>query len=241
MKTQKTFLVGAVAGAIAVAILTAAFAIFPATAQESETTTQPTTFREGRDYIVLNPPLPTRAPKEKIEVLEFFNFSCPYCFRTQGHIARWKKDNDLSDVELIHQPVVFQSANGHYARLFHTIDTIDKSAEKSAELYDKVFNTIHRARRPLNSKGRLADWLDDEGLDGDRAEKIYDSFAVRSKVKRDEKIADDYGVDSTPQFAVAGKYLINTATAGSLERMMLVVQSLVERERKENPRETKEE
>jgi len=205
----------------AIALLLAA--TLPAAAQDDG-------YRAGRDYIELNPPLPVRAPKDKIEVLEFFNFSCPHCFRMQGRIAQWKKNNDLSDVELIHQPVVFQNANGHYARMFHTIDAM--GGDKRGELYDDIFNSIHRKRVLLNSKGRFADWMEEHGFDGARAEKVYDSFSVNAKVNRDEKISDDYGVNSTPQMAVAGKYLITAGSAGSLQGMLDIATALIERERK---------
>ena len=44
----------------------------------------------GRDYILIDPPQPTRVGAGKIEVLEFFNYSCPHCFRFQGPFARWR-------------------------------------------------------------------------------------------------------------------------------------------------------
>ena len=192
----------------------------PAAAQEDG-------LRDGRDYILLNPPLPVRAAKDKIEVLEFFNFSCPHCFRMQGRIAQWRKNNDLSDVELIHQPVIFRNLNGHYARMFHTLEVLGDDDK----LYDEAFNAIHRGRVLLNSKARFAEWLEERDFDGNRAEKIYDSFSVRTKVNRDTKISEDYGVTSTPQLAVAGKYLITAALAGSLQGMLKTATALIERER----------
>lgn len=182
----------------------------------------------GKDYIALDPPLPVRAPKGKIEVLEFFNFSCPHCFRLQGAIARWRRDGDLSDVALLHQPVVFRSHAGHYARMFHTLEAMGAAKD----LYGKVFEAIHREKRLLNNRGRFADWLDENGLDGERGEQIYDSFSVGAKVARAERVADSYGVNSTPQIAVAGKYLLTPSLSGSMQRMMTILSALLAMERK---------
>lgn len=207
-------------------LLFAVFSAFSAAAQ-----TAPDGLREGIDYAPLDPPLPTRAPEGKIEVLEFFNFSCPHCFRMQTPIAAWEKANkekEITDVALIRQPVIFQSAGGHYARLYHTLEAMGVAES----LFRSVFNAIHRGRILLNTSGRLADWLEEKGLDGDKAEKIYDSFAVNAKIARDGRITEEYGVNSTPHMAVAGKYLISTGHSGSLDRMMAIADMLVERERK---------
>lgn len=181
----------------------------------------------GVDYILLDPQQPSRAPEGKIEVLEFFNFSCPHCFRMQAPMAKWMRDNDLSDVAVVRQPVVFPSARGHYARMFHTLEALGVAEE----YYGKVFRAIHSERILLNSKGRFADWLEDQGMDADQVENIYDSFSVNSKIVRDDRIADDYGVNSTPQMAIAGKYLLQPALNGSIENMLRVAAEILVLER----------
>lgn len=210
---NKRALRGALFAALA---LCAPFAAFAQTAPKA-----------GTDYIALDPPLAVRAPADKIEVVEFFNFSCPHCFRMQGAMARWERDFDLSDIALARQPVVFQAAAGHYARMFHTLESLGVAEE----YYGKVFNAIHRDRRLLNSKGRFVDWLDDNGLDGEKADAIYDSFSVNAKVRRAETISESYGINSTPQIAVAGKYLLTPTLSGSLQRMLETASALIEKER----------
>lgn len=199
---------------------------FPAAAQTSADGLRPNV-----DYIVLDPPLPVRAPEGKIEVLEFFNFSCPHCFRMQTPIANWQKEEkklERTDAVLIHQPVIFQSHGGHYARAFHTMEALGLGDA----LFRKFFNAIHRERVLLNSRDRLAAWLEEKhGVEADKAAKIYDSFSVNAKIARDQRITQEYGVNSTPHMAVAGKYLMSPATSGSLERMMQIATLLIERER----------
>ena len=183
--------------------------------------------RPGVDYLLLSPEQPVRAPNGKIEVLDFFNFSCPHCFRMQGALARWKKTEDFSDVALVHQPVVFQSRGGHYARMFHVLAALNLTDT----LYDKVFNAIHRERQLLNSKGRMLDFLAENDVDDDQAGDIYNSFSVNSKVERDIRIARSYGVNSTPQMAVAGKYLLSPNLSGSVDNMLKTASLLIARER----------
>lgn len=143
-------------------------------------------------------------------------------------MARWMQSEDFSDIALVRQPVVFRSAGGHYARAFHTLEAMGEGET----FYGKVFDAIHRERKLLNSKGRFVDWLAENGLDGDRAEKIYDSFSVNAKIARADRISQDYGINSTPQVAVAGKYLLTPSLSGSLQGMLRTASALIAIERK---------
>ena len=142
-------------------------------------------------------------------------------------MARWKRDDDFSDIALSRQPVAFRSAAGHYARAFYALESLGVAEE----FYGKVFDAIHRERRLLNSKGRFADWLSENGIDGARAEQVYDSFSVNAKVARANRISEEYGINSTPQMAVAGKYLLTPSVSGSLEKMVETASALVAMER----------
>ena len=85
------------------------------------------------------------------------------------------------------------------------------------EYYGKMFAAIHRNRKLLNSKGRFINWLEEEaGADSDTAEKVYDSFTVSTKTARAADAAAVYGIDSTPQFVVAGKYILNLSISGPM-------------------------
>ncbi|MCH9757885.1 MAG: thiol:disulfide interchange protein DsbA/DsbL [Proteobacteria bacterium] len=184
--------------------------------------------KAGTDYLELQPPQPVRVPADKIEVVEFFNYSCPHCYRLQGHLAKWRAKHMRDDVVLVQQPLAFTRYNGHYARAHYTLQGLELIETLSSQIY----NAIHAERKLINSKGRFLDWLAEEhDVDRERAEKMYDSFTVRSRATRAETIAGDYGVNSTPQLSVNGKYVINPGLSGSYEKLMDTLTTLVERER----------
>ena len=172
--------------------------------------------------------MPMRVAAGKLEIREFFNFSCPHCFRLQGPFSRWRNESDLSDIVIIHQPVVFERYHGHYARAYYTMEALGLAKE----YYGKMFAAIHRNRKLLNSKGRFINWLEEEaGADSDTAEKVYDSFTVSTKTARAADAAAVYGIDSTPQFVVAGKYILNLSISGSYVRLFATLSALLEKER----------
>ncbi len=206
----------------AFAVFAAALTVAGAAAQEAGD------FQPGRDYLLIDPPLPVRVPAGKVELIEFFNFSCPHCFRLQRDFNKWKSGEDMSDIALIRQPMVFPRFRGHFARAYYTLESLGVGEK----FYGKVFGAIHRDRKLLNSKGRFIDWLEEEGFDAAKAEAAYDSFSVGVKVSRAEEFPAAYGVNSTPQLAVGGKYVVNAALSGTRERMFEILTALVAAERK---------
>jgi thiol:disulfide interchange protein DsbA len=46
--------------------------------------------KEGKDYIKLAKPAPTSAGAGKVEVVEFFWYSCPHCNAFEPTFAAWK-------------------------------------------------------------------------------------------------------------------------------------------------------
>lgn len=182
----------------------------------------------GRDYLVIDPPSQVRVAQGKVEITEFFNFSCPHCFRLLRPFYKWQSDRDMTDITIVRVPVVFQQTGGHYARAYYTMESLGAADE----LYADMFRAIHSERKLLNSKGRFMDWLEEQGYDAAKAEAAYDSFSVNLKVGQTADIAASYGVNSTPQLAIGGKYVISAALAGSRERMLDILSVLVAAEQK---------
>lgn len=184
--------------------------------------------RAGVDYIELQPPRPVRVEAGKIEVREFFNYACPHCFRMQGYFTKWQAEHAGEDVVVVHQPLIFARYNGHFARVYYTLSGLNLADS----LHAKVYDTIHVQRELINSEGRFLDWLEEQGVARDNAEAMYDSFTVNSLATRAETIAADYGINSTPQISINGKYVINPALSRSYEQLMETLTALVERERR---------
>ncbi|MGI9337006.1 MAG: thiol:disulfide interchange protein DsbA/DsbL [Gammaproteobacteria bacterium] len=204
------------------------FLVLPFCLMAAAAMAQESDYVAGRDYVVIDPPLPVRVAPGKVEIIEFFNFSCPHCFRLQRPFHKWQSERDMSDITIVRVPIVFQQTGGHYARAYYTLESLNAADE----LYTKMFGAIHRERKLLNSKGRFVDWLEEQGYDAAAAEAAYDSFSVSLKASRTTETAAAYGVDSTPQLAVGGKYVINAVLAGSRERMLDILSALVALERK---------
>lgn len=176
--------------------------------------------------VPVDPPVPTVAADGEVELVEFFNFSCPACFRFQAPFNDWKRRMKPENVLLVRKPVVFERAGGLYARLYFSLEAVGKEEE----LFQPVFQAIHKKRRLLNSEGRILDWLEEQGLERGRMEGVFNSFGVKSKVRRAEREARSYGVDSTPQMVVAGKHRLSPTNYSSYFELIRDMSGLLETE-----------
>ena len=198
------------------AVLAAAAAMLAGTAHAA--------LEAGVDYAVVPEPDEKPAPDAELSVTEFFNFSCPACNASQPYIDTWLltiPDN----VVWKRQPVQFQQWNGLFARLYFVLEGFGKEEE----LYREVFRALHRDRKLLNSEGRMVDWLvEDHGFEEEATEQAFDSFTVKTKIKRNNRLRERFGVSSTPTFIIADRYILLRPTGTSNEKLMENITALID-------------
>ena len=112
---------------------------------------------EGKDYALINPPVPT-ADASKIEVVEVFGYSCVHCAHLQPVVDAWKPKL-ASDVQFVYMPAVFGGVWEVYGRAFYAAETmglLDKT-------HSALFNALHVERRPVRSVEDVAAFYADYG------------------------------------------------------------------------------
>ncbi len=178
------------------------------------------------EYIVLDPPRPTDN-SGKVEVIEFFWYGCPHCYRFDPHLAAWLKTKP-DDVVFKRQPVIFGKHWAPHARAYFTAEVlgvVDK-------IHKDFFDAMHVKKKPLSTEEELADFFAARGVDKETFKKAFNSFAVDLKMRQANEIAGTYGIDGVPAIAVNGKYKVTGSTAKNYENMIKVMQQLVDQERK---------
>jgi protein dithiol oxidoreductase (disulfide-forming) len=176
---------------------------------------------EGIDYLTLDKPAPTEAPG-KIEVVEFFWYSCPHCNRFEPQLEEWAK-RVQPDVVLRRAPVSFRPDFEPQQRLYFVLEAMGKVNE----LHKKVFNAIHVEKQLLNTAELVADWAATQGLDKAKFTEAYNSFPVATKSRKATALQDAFKVDGVPSLGVAGKYFTSGSIAQTMERALLVTDYLV--------------
>jgi len=182
----------------------------------------PAKFIPGKDFIKLDRNLPMDAEAGKIEVIEFFWYSCPHCNAFEPNFAQWVK-NAPKDVVVRRMPVSFRDDFAPQQRLFFTIEAMNLMET----LHPKVFAAIHVEKLMLNTDASVLAWAEKQGVDKVKFNEVYKSFGVASKLKRAVQLQNDFKVEGVPSLGVAGRYYIDGSLAGSMDRALKVAESLI--------------
>ena len=181
----------------------------------------------GTDYLALDKRVNVDAPAGKVEVIEFFWYSCPHCNTFEPKLDAWSKKLP-ADVVLKRVPVAFRDDFVPQQRLFYTLEALGKLGE----LHAKVFQAIHAEKQTINREELILDWAAKQGLDRAKFKELYNSFSVSTKARRATQLQDDFKVQGVPAIGIAGRYLTDGTMAGTLDRALQVTDYLIAEARK---------
>jgi protein dithiol oxidoreductase (disulfide-forming) len=182
---------------------------------------------EGTEYLTLDKRVGTEAPAGKIEVIEFFWYSCPHCNAFEPKLDAWIKKLP-ADVVLRRVPVAFRDDFVPQQRLFYTLEALGKVDE----LHAKVYHTVHAERNPINKEDLILDWAAKQGLDKAKVKELYNSFSVSSKARRASQLQDAFKVQGVPALGIAGRYYTDGTLAGTMDRALQITDYLIAEARK---------
>lgn len=182
-------------------------------------------FKEGLDYKVLEQPGSVDDPS-RVEVREFFWYGCPHCFQLESVLADWKKKMPAG-VNFVRMPPALNDAWIPHAHAYYIAESIGKVDEVSEALFD----TLHVKKERIMTEDQLATFFTRFGMSEDDFRKLYNSFAIRTKVRMAKTTAVSYKLTGVPAIVVNGKYLVEISSAKSYPRMMEIVNFLVAKEK----------
>ena len=190
---------------------------------------QEKTFVEGGHYELLNEAQPIQTG-DKIEVVEMFWYHCPHCYRLEPFITRWR-GNKPDNAEFVPIPAVLNARWAFDARMYYTLESLDLDLQLHADL----FKAIHETRLPLGTAEQFADWAVaaqaarqiEKRVDRQTLIATFDSFTVETKVSFATVMSRKYGISGVPAIIVDGKYRTSVSLAGSHEKLLKVIDYLV--------------
>jgi protein dithiol oxidoreductase (disulfide-forming) len=171
------------------------------------------TLKAGVDYQVLEHAQPVEE-KGKIEIIEFFWYGCPHCYKLEPLLADWRKRQG-ANVTFKQAPVAFNKDLEPHQRLYYALAALGKQTK----LMPKIFQAILIKKNSLLTPTAQADFLTRFGVSRKQFLNSYYSFATQIQVRRVARITNAYPISGVPAIAVQGKYLVSPAiTANSLAR-----------------------
>jgi len=206
---RRHFSKGLVAG---VSVITAG--LMNPLAQASEVALQ-----ENKNFWLVKPALPNDAPAGKVQVIEFFAYSCNHCFAFESIFNAWAAKAP-ADAYIQRVPVSFRSIVEPHARIYYTLEALDR-----LDLHDTVFEEVQVKKNYLIEPKPIRAFFAAHGINADEAMKVYESFGVQSKVQRANQLVEAYGIEGTPAIGIGGQYW----TIGASQEALRVAETLIAR------------
>ena len=180
----------------------------------------------GRHYEILDSPSVTRDPS-KVEVVEVFWFGCNHCYALESYILPWKKTLP-KDVDYWKSHATWNPTLKIHARLFYSA--------KALGIEDKIvpgaFTAIQREGRFLTGNSELEYFFKGFGVEKEKYLSVSNSFGVNNAVKQADNRMRQWTITGVPTLIVNGKYKISGTREVGTDRLLDVVDFLIEKERK---------
>jgi thiol:disulfide interchange protein DsbA len=159
---------------------------------------------------------------DRIEVIDFFWYGCPFCNELQPALEAWLKRKP-ADVFLRRIPAILNDSWKPHARIYYTLERLNEAAR----LHLQVYHSYHVELLHMSKPDVMAEWAVRHGIDRQRWLDAYYSRDVDEKVERAKKLTRAYTVAGTPTLVVDGRYLTSGELAPSLQGMIPVLEDLI--------------
>lgn len=162
-------------------------------------------FEEGVHYEVI-----AERGSPKPQVTEYFSFFCPACNAFEPLIKQIKPQ--LKDgVKFKKSHVDFSGPRNPEVQkiMAQGLATAEALPQKD-KIIDAIFTHIHAKRNSINEVADMKDIFVAQGVDGDKFDKLYKSFSVRTKTSKMARMQQNWqqkrALTGVPTFIVNGKY-----------------------------------
>ncbi|MCW8944563.1 MAG: thiol:disulfide interchange protein DsbA/DsbL [Sedimenticola sp.] len=160
-----------------------------------------TVFEEDVHYFSIIPEQPG-AEGERAQVIEFFWYACPHCYKLEPNLNAWlgKKPEN---VEFVRIPAMFKRADVVlHAKTYYALTLMGVEEELNVSIFD----AIHEQNNRLATPEAMESFLAEKGVDLDAYRKAMKSFAVQTQARRAEVLANRFDIRGVPAFVVDGKF-----------------------------------
>jgi len=176
--------------------------------------------RQNLEYRLI-PPQPVESG-ERIEVIDFFWYGCPYCNELQPALDEWTKRKP-ADVTVRRIPVVLRDTWMPHARIYYTLELLGE-AER---LHAQVYRSYHVEELHMSKPDVMEQWAVRNGIERRRWLDAYYSPEVDARIARAAQATKRYDVQGTPSLVVDGRYLTSSSMTATVRGILPVVDDLV--------------
>jgi protein dithiol oxidoreductase (disulfide-forming) len=176
--------------------------------------------RQNIDYrLIAQQPVETG---ERIEVIEFFWYGCPYCNELQPALEEWIKRKP-DDVTLRRIPVILRDSWAQHARIYYTLELLGEVGR----LHPQVYHSYHVEELHMSKPEVMEQWAATHGIERRKWIDAYYSPEVDARVAHAFQLTKRYDVQGTPSLVVGGRYLTSSSMTPTVRGLVPVLEDLV--------------
>jgi thiol:disulfide interchange protein DsbA len=176
---------------------------------------------QGKNYRVI-PQQPVSDP-ERIEVIDFFFYGCPYCNQLRPMLERWRKALP-ADIVFRRTPTVRHDSWAPLARTYYTLEILGETER----LHEEVYKSYHDDALAMSQAEVMANWAERHGIDRSHWLSVYGSDEVSRKVEQARQMTKDYDIQGTPSLVIDGRYLTSSGMTDDVKLVVPVAELLVQ-------------
>ncbi|QFI53313.1 thiol:disulfide interchange protein DsbA/DsbL [Aeromonas simiae] len=176
-------------------------------------------FKEGVNYEVVK-----QTGSAQPEVLEFFSYYCPHCYKFEPIASELKKSLPQG-VSFKKNPVAFLGREmGPEMQRAYAVASL---LEVEGKLTPVIFSKLHEQKQFPQSRDDVKQIFVDNGVKGEEFDGAVDSFAVSGMVAQFDRNTEEFQIRGVPAFVVNGKYLIKIESITSQDQFNRLVSFLL--------------
>lgn len=178
-------------------------------------------FKEGTDYFVVS-----KVASKKPEVVEYFSFLCPACYRFEPLVDNLKKTLP-TDVDFRKNHT--ETLGGNVGVVMAKAYGLSKLLKNEDVMVPKIFQAVHVTRMPIASMNDIKPLFMDAGVSEKKFNSGAKSFKLKRVAQQMRQNTKQFRITGVPTFIINGKYQVNNKAIDSEQKFNELVNFLVQK------------
>ncbi len=182
-------------------------------------------FEAGKDYEIIKTAQAHHTPKGAIQVTEFFNYGCPWCYRLEPGLNQWVKQQGAK-INFKKIPVVFNKDWDYYARAYYTA----KALSLNSTLDSALFKAILEDKKSLNNTQNMIDFLTNHGVNRATADSAFNHApSIELKMSEAQRKMIEYQINAVPAIIINNQFKTDLQMAKTETRLFELLDYLLKK------------
>lgn len=176
--------------------------------------------RQNIDYRLID-----RQPTEtgdRIEVIDFFWYGCPYCNALQPALEEWIR-RKADDVAVRRIPAILRDSWAPHARIYYALELLGEVER----LHQQVYHGYHVEKLYMSRPDVMEQWAVRHGIDRRQWLDAYYSPEADARIERAHQLTKRYDIQGTPSLVVDGRYLTSSSMTPTVQGVVPVLEDLI--------------